>query len=96
MLLGPPQISLEALVELRRLLSNLHSSACDKGSLTPTPKEKESVDEANAPAPGIAVPQEKQKELKVALIDLLTSAASVEGESPDRKTGGDDESEINR
>lgn len=46
--------------------------------------------------PGIAVPQEKQKELKVALIDLLTSAACIEGESPDGVTGGDDESEINR
>lgn len=48
MLLGPPQISLEALAELRRLLSDLRNSTCDKGSLTPTPKER--VDEANAQA----------------------------------------------
>jgi hypothetical protein len=38
------------------------------------------------------VPQEKQKELKLALIDLLISAASPEEESPNHTTGGGNES----
>ena len=46
--------------------------------------------------PVIAVPQEKQKELKVALIDLLTNAAYPESESPDHTTGDEDESQTNR
>jgi hypothetical protein len=45
--------------------------------------------------PVSAVPQEKQKELKVALIDLLTSAASPAGEGPDHTTGGGDELKTN-
>ncbi len=44
---GPPQISVEALIELQHLLSTLQlTSTCDKSELTPTRKEGVD-DEAN-------------------------------------------------
>jgi hypothetical protein len=42
----------------------------------------------------LAFSQDRQKELKRALIELLTSAASPEGESRE-KNGGADESQTN-
>lgn len=46
--------------------------------------------------PATAIPQDKQNELKRALVELLTSAALPEGETRDNRTGGDeDESQIN-
>ena len=48
LMLGPRQISVEALLELRCLLSSLQTTSdCDKASLTPTCEEQ--VDEANRP-----------------------------------------------
>jgi hypothetical protein len=43
--------------------------------------------------PAITVPQDKQRELKLALVELLTKAACPNHEMPDN--GGEDEYEIN-
>jgi hypothetical protein len=43
--------------------------------------------------PAITVPQDKQRELKVALVELLTKAACPNHEA--QENGGDDEHEIN-
>jgi hypothetical protein len=44
---------------------------------------------------GTAIPQDKQNELKRALVELLTSAALPEEETRDRRRGDEDESQIN-
>jgi hypothetical protein len=46
--------------------------------------------------PGTAIPQDKQNELKRALVELLTSAALPEDETRDNRRGDDDESQANR
>ncbi len=43
--------------------------------------------------PAITVPQDKQRELKLALVELLTKAACPNHETQDN--GGEDECEIN-
>jgi hypothetical protein len=43
--------------------------------------------------PAITVSQDKQRELKLALVELLTKAACPDHEAPDN--GGEDESETN-
>lgn len=45
--------------------------------------------------PATAVPQDKQNELKRALVELLTSAALPEGETKDNRRGDEDEPQIN-
>jgi hypothetical protein len=45
--------------------------------------------------PGIAIPQDKQNELKRALVELLTSAALPGYETRDNRRGDDDESQTN-
>ena len=44
----------------------------------------------------VAVAQDKQNELKRALVELLTSAALPEDETRDNRRGDDDESQANR
>jgi hypothetical protein len=43
--------------------------------------------------PAITIPQNKQRELKLALVELLTKVASPNNETQDN--GGEDEYEIN-
>jgi hypothetical protein len=46
--------------------------------------------------PAIVICEDKQNELKCALVELLISAACPEGETEDRQRGGEDESQTNR
>jgi hypothetical protein len=87
-ILGAPQISVEALLELRLLLDTLQvSSACDTASRVSSSKEgaDENVrgqagsrTDKTAPARASskpAIPADKQKELACALMELLLNAA---------------------
>jgi hypothetical protein len=43
--------------------------------------------------PAIAISPDKQDQLKLALVELLTNAACLEDETQDRRTGAEDESQ---
>jgi hypothetical protein len=103
MVIGPPLIASDALVELRDLLSGLPSGPeCDKASLKLQPKEGRNEVSAEvsiratqpslAGSGPIALPAGKDQELIQALIELLLSAASA----PAAAEGGNDEPQADR
>ena len=102
---GPPLICEAALIELRDVLSAWHSSTdCDKPSMEETHREVlcDSTCEAAGPTveptarrcPKIVIPDAKQRELALALLELLIGAAQAS--NPRLEDGGGDELEADR
>jgi hypothetical protein len=100
--LGPPQIAVAALLELRDLLSALQLASGFHNTSLRSFREEAAADEATSRtilqlnlsflnATATVIPGGKQKELTLALVELLSSAAA-EGVQP-QANGGDDESE---
>jgi len=103
--LGPPLVAVEALLELRDLLTTLRLPAdCDKASLKSSLQEEAHEATREAPSrqfnlpllvlPALAVPKQKQRELALALMELLIDAARPHAEF--QVNGGGDEPEANR
>jgi hypothetical protein len=86
--LGKPLVSVDALRELRELLSTLQASPdCGKASLKIMPRE--GIDETRPPA---NLPAHKQKDLASALAELLLRAAGASCDSrSERKPNNESE-----